>query len=293
VNRIAALALAVVVIPIAFWANRDDVVKRVTDSTSFVTPGGDEIGSRPSAAIAAAGMTTAAAGMTTTKAGMTTTAARPTSAAVPAPLPARPSNAAELPATLELVSVVPVKPGAALPDARPISRADALSSVIGSREFQETVSPLARLYFAAFGRFPDYAGLNYYTGVREDGAMLAQIADEFVRGREFEQRYGKLENAEFVERLFVNVVGYASQPDVRAYWVEELDSGRMTRGAVLVDLSESGAFRERTANQVFVSTAYTELLRRTPDITGYNHWVSLLDHGYPPRIVIDGLLSQR
>jgi hypothetical protein len=93
--------------------------------------------------------------------------------------------------------------------------------------------------------------------------------------------------------MFVNVHGHASQSDVRAYWIDELDSGRMTRGAVLVDLSESGAFRDRTANQVFVSTAYTELLGRTPDITGYNYWVSLLNAGYPQRTVIDGLLSGR
>jgi hypothetical protein len=164
---------------------------------------------------------------------------------------------------------------------------------MGSPQFQDTVSPLARLYFAAFGRFPDYPGINHYTGVREDGVLLAQIADEFVRGREFEQRYGRLDNAEFVERLFMNVLGHASQPDVRAYWIEELDSGRMTRGAVLVDLSESGSFRDRVANQVFVSTAYMELLRRTPDPAGYNHWVSILDAGYPHRTVIDGLLAGR
>lgn len=168
-----------------------------------------------------------------------------------------------------------------------------MAAIMSSPQFQDTVSPLARLYFAAFGRFPDYPGLNHYTGVREDGAQLAQIADEFVRGREFEQRYGKLDNAEFVERLFVNVLGHPSQADVRAYWIGELDSGRMTRGQVLVDLSESGAFRDRTANQVFVSTAYTELLRRTPDPMGYHHWVSLLDAGYPQRTVIDGLLSGR
>ncbi len=206
---------------------------------------------------------------------------------------AAPGVTTQLPQTLELVSIVPVKPGAAVAESKPVSRSDALASIIGSREFQDTVSPLARLYFAAFGRPPDYNGLNYYTGVREDGAMLVQIADEFVRGREFEQRYGKLDNAEFVERLFTNVLGYASQPDVRAYWVEELDSGRMTRGAVLVDLSESGAFRDRTANQVFVSTAYTELLRRTPDVTGYNHWLSVLNSGSSQRAVIDGLLSGR
>ena len=67
----------------------------------------------------------------------------------------------------------------------------------------------------------------------------------------------------------------------------------LKRGAVLVDLSESGAFRDRTANQVFVSNAYTEILRQTPDIAGYNHWVGILNAGQSPQAVIDGLLSGR
>src|SRR5688572_15086202 len=66
---------------------------------------------------------------------------------------------ANLPATLELVTL-PSTPGARATAPKAISRTEALASVIGSQEFQDTVSPLARLYFATFGRFPDYEGLN-------------------------------------------------------------------------------------------------------------------------------------
>lgn len=214
----------------------------------------------------------------------------PSAIASSPPSPPAPRTPADLPAMLELVTILPVT-GVEAPAPKPISRAEALAAVMRSPQFQDTVSPLARLYFASFGRFPDYDGLNHYTGAREDGAQLTEIANEFARGREFEIRYGLLDNAEFVERVFVNVLGDARQADVRAYWVEELNSGRMTRGDVLVDLSESGAFRERSAHQVFVSTAYTEILRRTPDAAGYAHWVSILDAGYPARTVIDGLLG--
>ena len=204
---------------------------------------------------------------------------------IPASLPAP----AALPQTLELVSLPTLSSGAkAAPTS--ISRADAVASVMTSREFQETVSPLARLYLATFGRYPDYEGLNYYTGQREEARPLHEIANEFVRSREFELRYGELGHAQFVEMLFNNVLGNAHQADVRAYWVEALDSGRMTRGEVLVDLAESGAFRERSAHQVFVSTAYTEILRRTPDPTGYAYWVAQLRAGQPPDSVINGLL---
>jgi hypothetical protein len=203
-----------------------------------------------------------------------------------------PGSNSNLPATLELVTL-PTGPGAPAPAPRAISRADALASVIGSQEFQDTVSPLARLYFATFGRFPDYEGLNYYTGQREEARPLAEIATEFAGSPEFEMRYGELSNAEFVARILANVLGHQSQADVRAYWTAELDAGRMTRGQVIVDLAESGMFRERTSNQVFVATAYTEILRRTPDPAGFAFWLAQLEAGQPRAVVIDGLLSRR
>jgi len=196
-----------------------------------------------------------------------------------------------LPPTLELVTLPPA-PGAPAPAPKAISRTEALASVIGSQEFQDTVSPLARLYFATFGRFPDYEGLNYYTGQREEARPLAEIATEFAGSPEFEMRYGELSNAEFVARIMANVLSHQSQADVRAYWTAELDSGRMSRGQVIVDLAESGMFRERTSNEVFVATAYTEILRRTPDPAGYAFWVAQLDAGQPRANVIDGLLER-
>ena len=209
-------------------------------------------------------------------------------AIVPPPI----APAPPLPPTLELVSL-PTVPGAKAAPAKAISRAEAVASVIGSREFQETVNPLARLYLATFGRYPDYEGLNYYTGQREEARPLHEIANEFTRSREFELRYGELDNAQFVELIFTNVLGHPSQADVRNYWVSEIDSGHMTRGQVLVDLAESGAFRERSADQVFVSTAYTEILQRTPDPNGYAFWVSQLRSGQPRSSVINGLLTGR
>lgn len=239
----------------------------------------DEPGSRPSAATAAAGMTSGAAAPS----GAIATMDRGPSSTTP--------GAGSEP--LELVAILPPGHDATPPPAPPLTRAEALASIMHSPEYQDTVPPLARLYFATFGRYPDYEGLNYYTGVREGGMTLPEIAQEFASGREFEIRYGSLGNAEFVERLFVNVLGDAHQPDVRAYWVSELDAGRMTRGHVIVDLSESGAFRERSDNRVFVSTAYSEIYRRTPDPYAYASWVSMLDAGYSRRAFIDVLLARR
>lgn len=191
---------------------------------------------------------------------------------------------------LDLVTILP-QPGK--PAARSLTPTQAIDAAMQSPDFQDTVNPLARLYFATFGRYPDYEGLNYYTGQREGGSGLAEIADEFARGREFDIRYGNLSNAEFVARILSNVLGNESQADVRAHWTAELDAGRMTRGQVIVDLAESGMFRERTANQVFVSAAYAEVLRASPQPAEFNRWVAFLDAGNPQDALINGLLGRR
>jgi hypothetical protein len=216
-------------------------------------------------------------------------ASLPVAASTPATTP---RAATQSPPTLELVTILPTT-GTRAPDPRPISRTEAVAAVMASPEFRGTLEPLARLYLATFGRYPDYDGINFYTGQREEARPLGEIANDFARSREFEQRYGALDNEAFVERIFLNVLGNTTQADVRGYWVEELNSGRMTRGEVLVDLSESGAFRERSANEIFVSTAYVEILHRTPDPDGYSRWVATLNAGQPYRTVIDGLLAGR
>lgn len=194
---------------------------------------------------------------------------------------------------ISLLDVVTILPQPGTPSPRPLTPSQAIDAAMQSPEFQDTVNPLARLYFATFGRYPDYEGLNYYTGQREGGSRLAEIADEFARGREFDMRYGDLSNSEFVARILSNVLGNESQADVRAHWTAELDAGRMTRGQVIVDLAESGMFRERTANQVFVSAAFAEVLRASPQPAEFTRWVAFLDAGNSPGALINGLLGRR
>ena len=256
--------------PVAFVAPGGRTLRHSARDPSYVVeiPGPlEQIGSRPIAATAAAGMTTDVA-----------------PGAATATMDRGPST------LLELVTIIP-QPG--VPSKVALTPTQAIDAVMSSPDYQETVSPLARLYFATFGRYPDYEGLNYYTGQREGGSGLPEIAEEFARGREFDMRYGDLSNAEFVARIISNVLGNESQADVRAHWTRELDAGRMTRGQVIVDLAESGMFRERTANQVFVSAAYAEVLRAAPAPGDFSRWVTFLDAGNPQRAMIDGLLARR
>jgi hypothetical protein len=170
---------------------------------------------------------------------------------------------------------------------------EAIASVIESPEFLDTASPVARLYLAYFGRGPDAEGLNYYVAQREGGRDLDAISAEFAGSREIELRFGDLDNGAFVERMFRNVFGDAGSAEQRAGWVAQLDSGAMTRGQVMLAFSESDAFRTASANEVFVSIAYTEIFGREPLPTELARWVAVLDAGSSGEAVIRSLLASR
>lgn len=182
--------------------------------------------------------------------------------------------------------------GEARPFAGAKTHSQAIASFIESDRFTDMVGPLARLYFAYFERYPDQEGLDYYVGQRERGRPLDSIAEEFAGSREFDMRYGSIDNAAFIDRVYRNVFGASPDAAQRAYWAGLLDSG-MSRGQVMLAFSEGADFRMLTSNEVFVATAYTETLQRTPDHEGFVRWVRFLDDGNPRDAVIDGLLRSR
>lgn len=77
---------------------------------------------------------------------------------------------------------------------------------------------LAKIYSAAFTRWPDSAGLEYWFAVQSNGYGMFAIASAFVASTEFETRYGTMSNVEFVEEMYVNVLKRAADPDGLAYW---------------------------------------------------------------------------
>ena len=178
-----------------------------------------------------------------------------------------------------------------LPGSR--AHAQAIATALAADEYAQTVEPLARLYFGYFGRAPDYGGLAHYIGEREAGSPLAEIADEFAGSPEFEARFGSLDNAAFVDRLIRNMLGGASDPAQRALWLAHMDSGAITRGELMVQISESAAFRASTAHAVFVVVAYAEALTRAPTAAELRQWMRFLAEGHPRAAVIEALLGSR
>ena len=102
-------------------------------------------------------------------------------------------------------------------------------------------APVDRLYRAFFLRRADATGRSHWLGEYDSGQSLEQIADHFVAAGEFQQRYGSLTNAEFVELVYQNVFDRPADSKGLEYWVERLSAG-ITRGQMMVAFSESVEF---------------------------------------------------
>lgn len=103
-----------------------------------------------------------------------------------------------------------------------------------------------RLYRAYFLREPDKAGYDYWWGVYRQGYHLANISNDFARSKEFQDRYGNVSNADFLHRVYLNVLGRGVDASGYAYWMDQMNRG-MSRGFVMIYFSDSAEFRQKTA----------------------------------------------
>ena len=98
-----------------------------------------------------------------------------------------------------------------------------------------------RLYNAAFARFPDASGLEYWIDKFSSGVDDARaVASSFLVSDEFSERYGaNVTNAKYVETLYVNVLGRDYDQEGYNYWLGNLNAGTETRYELLLGFAES------------------------------------------------------
>ena len=103
------------------------------------------------------------------------------------------------------------------------------------------------------------------------------MSDAFAASSEFTRRYGALTNRQFVAALYQNVFGRTADPSGLAFWTKRLDTGRSSRGQVVLQFSESSErVRRSTPIVVPLATAF-QLLGRFPTTTERDAWDDLAD----------------
>ncbi len=98
---------------------------------------------------------------------------------------------------------------------------------------------LSRLYCAYFDRTPDPGGRVYWESMSDKGMVLDQVADVFADSPEYRLIYGNTTNTVFVARMYTNILGRDLDVGGHAYWLQLLDGGRINRGELMVQFSES------------------------------------------------------
>ena len=107
---------------------------------------------------------------------------------------------------------------------------------------------VARLYAAYFGRAPDWDGAAYWNTMYGTGRLtLGEVSDNFAVSAEFANRYRTLDNRSFVGVVYHNVMDREPDRQGLDYWTATLDAGRLSRGQLMVQFSESPEFVRKAA----------------------------------------------
>jgi Tol biopolymer transport system component len=97
-------------------------------------------------------------------------------------------------------------------------------------------------------------------------------------------------SADFIERLYVNILGRASDRAGLAHWVQAIHSSSATK--IAFGFFNSEEFRGKNLdNAEFVKILYKTILNRNADSAGLDYWVSELENGLLPEFILYGFFQ--
>jgi Calx-beta domain len=168
-----------------------------------------------------------------------------------------------------------------------------------------------RFYKVAFNRLPQYgeivADMSFVAGTTEAEvyARKAQLATAFAARTEFTNAYSSKTNAEYVAALLARyqlasvTTPNPAVPDGAtkinlslADLVNGLNAGTLTRVQVLRAIADSDQVGTVEYNSAFVASQYYGYLRRTPEDSGYQAWLRVINQDpNNVRIMVNGFLN--
>ena len=86
---------------------------------------------------------------------------------------------------------------------------------------------ISSLYIATFNRAPDQSGLTYWQSkfTQDSDSAVKQLAAGFAGHSAFTQLYGNLNNLDFVNTIYQNVLGAQGDQDGVNYWTNSINNG--------------------------------------------------------------------
>jgi hypothetical protein len=172
---------------------------------------------------------------------------------------------------------------------REVMRINTSAAFFLSIEFQQTGFFIERLYVESFGRLPTLTEFLADVKTISEGVVVGQqgwqdkleankvaFVNDWVQHPEFVAIYGQMTNAQFVDALVANS-GVKLTEGQRNALVAGLNNGTLTRAQVVRQIAEDNNFSHAEFNRAFVLMQYFGYLRRDPDASGFNFWLSKLN----------------
>ena len=166
-----------------------------------------------------------------------------------------------------------------------------VEDLLNSSEFAGTTAPIVRLYRAIFGRLPDLEGLRFWVGRRASGVSLETIASQFLLGAEFDALAGADSTTEVVGAVYGRTLGRIPDPEGLAFWIGEVDSGRLSLAQFIVLVSESPEHLSLRHGEVVTTLVFLGLLQRLPEPAGLDFWEEQVRGGLPIRLFAGAVMS--
>ena len=141
-----------------------------------------------------------------------------------------------------------------------------LSSLSASSTWDLQGGVVIRLYRAWFQAYPSTSSMAAWLQRRRDGLYLASMSKLFAANPSRKARYDGLTNAQFVNQVYLDVLGHAGSPANAATWKQRLDHG-LARSDMMVTFAQSAEFRARIAERTRIYGSWFAMVRRMPSLT--------------------------
>ncbi|WAM51062.1 DUF4214 domain-containing protein, partial [Vreelandella venusta] len=134
----------------------------------------------------------------------------------------------------------------------------AAASAVVSVELGEAIdsveiSAIEALYQMAFDREADAEGLEYWSGIRDEGSSLFEVADYFLASEEFVSEHGdNLDADDFLMVLYNNTFDRAPDAEGLEYWSEVLVTEQAGQGDVMAYFASSDEMHSKYLAEGFI-----------------------------------------
>jgi Ca2+-binding RTX toxin-like protein len=128
-------------------------------------------------------------------------------------------------------------------------------------------------YIAYYGRPADPIGLNFWADqLDRAGGNVDSIINAFATSDEFALDYAGLTDVEYVNQIYVNILGRNADSAGLTFYTLALANGTLTRQTLPLDVlnGATGTDRDIVNNKIFAANAFTTALDSTDEIVAYN-----------------------